>query len=236
MIALREPPARMPSGEYPHREHDGRELQGSEELLIRRHAAKEALRRLRQAENGPEIDEQTRARHREDEGIFAAAAPRVVDIVFMTGEGEPEQEQDEQEDGEGKCLHRQPREQDIVTRIRILPIRLRGTHNSRASNLHNGRQNIRRDEPPQHQLRRQPPPPPLPHSIVDSRDRNSSGGGGPGDESVDGEVDARRDEDGRDDDEEVLHHEPNDVVRVIPGRQRAEDVADRFEQAGECDE
>lgn len=58
--------------------------------------------------------------------------------------------------------------------------------------------------------------------------------GGPGDESVDGKIDAGRDEDRRNDDEKVLHHEPDDAIRVVLRRKRAEDIACRLEEARQC--
>lgn len=57
-------------------------------------------------------------------------------------------------------------------------------------------------------------------------------GSGPSDESIDANVDTGRDEDGSDDDHEVLDDEPDDVVRIVLGRKRAEDVADGLQEAG----
>lgn len=225
----------MPSRQDPHRQHHGRELKRAEELLVRRHLAKEALGRLRETEDGAEVDEEARGRDGEDEDVFAGPG---VFVVAAAAEGDAEEEQDEQEGGEGGGLHRETGEQDLVARARILPVRLRRPNDGRAGNLHDGRQDVRRDEAPQYQLPRQPPAP-LPIFISSSSSCccstaiNDSDGSGPLDEPVDGEVDARGDEDGRHDDEEVLHYEPIDVIGIVSGRQRAEHVADRFKEAGE---
>lgn len=71
----------MPSGQDPHRQHHGRELQRAEEPLVGR-------------EDGAEVDEEARGRDGEDEDVFAA-------------KGDAEEQQDEQECGEGSGLHRE---------------------------------------------------------------------------------------------------------------------------------
>ena len=135
----------MPCSKYPNRKRNRRKLQGPKELLVRRHATKEALGRLRQSKNRPEVYKKTRTGHCKYEDIFA---PRVDAFA----EGDPEQQQYEQKQGKGKGLHRETGKQDVVARVRVFRIRLRGSNYSRASNLHDGRQNIRRDEAPQYQL------------------------------------------------------------------------------------
>lgn len=216
------------------RQEHGRELQGPEELLIGRHAAEESLRRLREPEDGAEVDEEAGGGDGEDEGVFA---PDVF-VVAMDGEGDAEEQQDEQERREGECLHREAREQDVVARVWVFAVGLGRADDGGAGDLHDGRQDVRRDEAPQYQLPGQPPLPLLLRIpiIISSCCSIDSDRSGPRDEAVDREVDSRGDEDGRHDDEEVLHHEPDDVIGIISGRQRAEHIADCFEQAGECDE
>ena len=135
----------MPSSKYPNRKHNRRKLQGPKELLVRRHATKEALGRLRQSKNRPQVYEKTRTSHCKYKDIFA---PRVNAFA----KGDPEQQQYEQEQGKGKGLHRETGKQDIVARVWVFRIRLGRSNYSRASYLHDGRQNIRRDEAPQYQL------------------------------------------------------------------------------------
>ena len=135
----------MPSSKYPNRKRNRRKLQGPKELLIRRHSTKEALGRLCQPKNSPEVYEKTRAGHCKYKDILA---PRVDAFA----EGDPEQQQYEQEQGKGKGLRRETGKQDVVARVRVFRIGLRGSNYSGASYLHDGCQNIRRDEAPQYQL------------------------------------------------------------------------------------
>ena len=106
---------------------------------------------------------------------------------------------------------------------RISPVRFRTPHQRRPGNLHNSRDNVRSNEAPQNQLRLKPP----------SHIGRIANGRRPRDQAADTDVNTRRDEDRSDDDEEVLHHEPDDVVRVVLRGEAAEDIAEGFEQAGE---
>ena len=137
----------MPNSQDPKRKHDRRELQGPKELLIRRHTTKQSLRRLCQTEHCPKIHEKTGNRHCKYKHIFASGVAPGVDVFAKRN---AEQQQDEQKHGKGYSLHRQAGEQNIITRIGIFPIRFRGSDQGRASYLHNGRQNISRDEAPQY--------------------------------------------------------------------------------------
>lgn len=236
----------MPSSQDANRQSDGGEFERGEEGLVGGDVAEEALGRLGETEDGAEVDEEAGGGDGEDEDVLAAPEGGFVVVTTTTGgtgEGEAEEEEDEQEGGEGERLQREAGEQDVVARGGVLFVGFRRADEGGAGDLHGGRQDVRRDEAPQDELPRQPPAAAVlvfvlvviscccccTASTIDV----DLDGISPGDEPGDGEVDARGDEDGRDDDEEVLHHEPNHVVGVVPGRERAERVADRFEQAGE---
>lgn len=230
----------MPSSQDANRQSDGCELERGEEGLVGGDVAEEALGRLGETEDGAEVDEEAGGGDGEDEDVLAA--PEGVFVVVTTttggtGEGEAEEEEDEQKGGEGEGLQREAGEQDVVARRWVLFVGFGRANEGGAGDLHGGRQDVRRDEAPQDELPRQPPAAAVlvfvfgvGCTVSDDIDWDGSS---PSDEPGDGEVDARRDEDGRDDDEEVLHHEPDHVVGIVPGRERAERVADRFEQAGE---
>ena len=56
---------------------------------------------------------------------------------------------------------------------------------------------------------------------------------GPCDKSVKADVNAGRDENGGDHYHEVLNHEPDDMVGIILGRQRAKDIAHGLQKASQ---
>ena len=214
----------MPNSKDPDRKHNRRKLQRAKELLMCRHITKQPFSSLCQTKHRPEIYEETRTRHRKHKHIFPSD---IFSRAEVFANRDPKQQQDKQKDRKGSRLDSQPSEQDVVARLRIPVIRLGGPNQSRAGNLHTSRQNVRGDEAPQDQFGRQPPAPVLVVGyIIIERGRR-----GPRDESIDGKVDAGRDEDGRHDDEEVLHHEPDDAVRVVLRGKRAEYIAGRFKKA-----
>lgn len=88
--------------------------------------------------------------------------------------------------------------------------------------MHDGGHDVDSDEAPEDHSRCEPP---LTELVAH--------GSRPWYESVDADVYAGGDEDRRDNDHEVLDHEPDDVVWIILGRQGAEYVSDGFKETGQ---
>jgi len=95
---------------------------------------------------------------------------------------------------------------------------------------HDGGHHIDCDEGPEDELLPQPPA----FAFAETTTTGcgcAAAGFGPGDEARQADVDARGDQHGRGDDEEVLHDEVADAVRVPARGEGAEDVAHHLEQA-----
>lgn len=114
-------------------------------------------------------------------------------------------------------------EQDIVWHVRALLIRLRVADQGGPRDLRHGSHDVANHKPPQDQFRAQD----AGRLGIEACPR------GPADERAEADVQAGGDEHGRRDDAEILHDEIDDVVRVLARRERAEDVADDFHDAGE---
>ena len=118
-------------------------------------------------------------------------------------------------------MENQPCEKDVVRGSRVLSVTLCNANQRRPRNLHNRRQHIRRDEHPKNRF---PAQTQRAETLPHERDEGGDGG-----------VNAGGEEDGRDDDEEILDHEVDYCVRVADGGRggsQTEGVADDFEDAG----
>ena len=124
----------------------------------------------------------------------------------------------------------QSRQEDVVGRHRRLPVRLADPDESCPGDLHNGRNHIGCDEDTEDRsLRKAQGTQPRCTDVTVVP-------GQCGDERGESRVDGRAEEDGRRDDEEVLHHEVDHPVRVPDrrrGRAESEHVADDFAEGGE---
>lgn len=207
----------MPPPQDPHRQYHRRKLQPPKQSLLPTRIPLHPLRRLRQPEDRPQINQQRR--HDDGEGELHHAAftagrralSRAVDEVAEEGD----------EDEEGEDLECQAGEEDVICGGWALPIAFRDADQSCPGNLHDSSDDVAGYEDGDDPL----PPAPQAHSLIPQRT----------DHGRQGRVDSGAEEHGRDDDEEVLHHEVDDAVGVSDrrsGRAEAEDVADDFENGG----
>lgn len=116
----------------------------------------------------------------------------------MTGAPE-ENRRDDDIDAHGKDLVRQTAEQDIVGRRGVLAVRLALADEGRARHLRDGGDHVGDDEEPQDDLGRE-------QGVLPAEPR---------DEYREDRVEAGGEEDGRGDDEEVVEHKVDEVVRVF---------------------
>lgn len=127
----------------------------------------------------------------------------------------------EDEDEKGKDLERQADEENVVRRGWVLAIAFRHADQSRSNNLDDRSDDVAGHEDGDDPL----PPPPQAHPLVAQR----------ADHGCQGCVNGGAEEDGRDDDEKILHYEVDDTVGV-PNRRgaraEAKDVANDFEDTG----
>ncbi len=195
----------MPNIKHANRHHNRRKLQDPKENLVTAQFALQPLRRLRQAKARPQINQQRRPhqRHRERPHPAHHHLPRAPQ----------ENPQQHEKHPKGEYLERQTAQKDIIRRGRILPVTLGRADQRGAGNLHDRRDDIASNETPENQLG------------IGGRELPADGG----DEDAEDGVDGGGEKDGRDDDEEVLHDEVDDVVGRASGGQDARDVADCLE-------
>ena len=200
----------MPNVKDPHRQHHGRKLQTPKVHLATTQLAHQPLRRLGEPETRPEIDQQRggherkRKRHHRRRRHFPRAPQK--------------HGQQDQKHEEGENLKGQPGEKDIIRRRRILALTLRAPDHRGASDLDDGSDDVANDEDPEDGLGPQ---------------KRRIGAADGIDHHAEDRVDGRAEEDGRDDDEEVLDDEIDDVVGRFARGQGARDVADDFEDAAD---
>ena len=137
----------MESIKQEHRARDGRKLQASKVILMRKQVRLNTLCHLRQTEASPQIHQHRCSHECDDESLHPCLAPKCL-LTIPEKYAEQNEEDQERED-----LNAEPSQQDVLPCRRILVFRLRSTDHGRAADLHHGHDRIRADKYSQHHLR-----------------------------------------------------------------------------------
>lgn len=210
-VAFAHPPPGIPNVQDPNRKHDRRKLQTPKPHLGRTQAAHNPLRRLGEAKTGPQINQQRRGH----EGGHERAQP--LPLAHRFPSPVEEHKQQDEEDQVREHLDGQAGQEDVVGRGRVAAVAFGAAYQGGAGDLDRRRDDVGHDENPQDRF----------------RGERGVGAAQGADERAEDRVDGRGEEDGRDDDEEVLQHEVDDVVGVAFGGEGAGDVADYFEDGAD---
>lgn len=174
--------------------------------LMSLQGAKETLSSLSKTERGTEVDESSGSGERPGESSQAIAAE------IMTGAPE-ERSRDNDVDAHGEDLVSESTEKNVVGGGGVSVVRLLLADEAGAGDLGDRGDDVGDDEEPHDELGRE-------DRVLAAETPDEHGENG---------VDARGEEDGRGDDEEVVENKVDQVVRIFLCREGARAVADDFE-------
>lgn len=200
-------PPRVPARKQKHSSRNRRKLQNGKVNLVRLQLSKQSLRSLSQTERSTHVHQARRnGKHARKTRQFASSHGASGSEEERAGNNDKHPHRED--------LVRQPTEEDVIGSRGILMLGGLGANHRRTSDLGDGSDDIRRDEEPHDELWRQ-------EGILGAETRNERRQNG---------VDARGEEDGRGNDEEVVEDKVNEVVGVLLGRQAARHVSHNLEE------